>query len=270
MPNWVTNKLTFEGEGKEDLIKSLLTKDSESDEEYFDFNKIIKMPEELLVEKSSRSREGLLLYIAAINPLIPNIGSEDDKMSFDDFSNRMVKTFPDAVKNMPKYIIKPSEIEEIKKKYTKNYGDKADKELKETLELGKKVFHNIETYGYPDWYEWSYDKWGCKWNSSCTYYNLEEGKVYFDTPWGPSVPVIEELARQHPEMKITHEYAEEQIAFMCGKVEYDKGELQSNEPYPSYSKDAFELYFELWGCEEDFKYDEAKGTYVEKNEGEME
>ena len=67
MPNWVTNKLTFEGEGKEDLIKSLLTKDSESDEEYFDFNKIIKMPEELFVEKSSRSREGLLLYIAAIS-----------------------------------------------------------------------------------------------------------------------------------------------------------------------------------------------------------
>lgn len=270
MPNWVTNKLTFEGEGKENLIRSLLTKD-EKDEEDFDFNKIKKMPEELLVEKSSRSREGLRLYIAKINPLIPNLGNVKDKMTFEDFSSKMTSLFPDAVKNMPYYIMKPSEIEDTKKKYAESYKDKANEELNKTIELGSKVFNNIQKYGYPDWYEWSYDNWGCKWNASNTYYNIDEGVVYFDTPWGPAIPVIEELSKQHPEMKITHEYAEEQIAFMCGKLEYDKGQCKENQEYMSYSKEAFELYFELWGCEEDFIFDKNKGTYVEKNsEGEME
>jgi len=266
MPNWVTNKLTINGENKKDFILSLMTKDNE--EEYFDFEKIIPMPKELRIDKSSYNDVAMKLYLAKINPLILNFGN--DKMYVNEFKQLIHLLFKNDTKKEMYYVINSNELEKILLMYEEKFKDKFDDEIVKLIEIGEKLINNVKKYNYPTWYEWSYANWGVKWNSNNTYYNLDDGIIYFDTAWCPSVEVIKELAKQHPDYNFIHEYAEEQIAFYTGKLEYENGECIDNIEYEAYSKEAYELYFELWGCEEDFKYDESKGTYIEKNEEEME
>ena len=61
-------------------------------------------------------------------------------------------------------------------------------------------------YGVDNWYEWTKNKWGTKWNS----YNIEidneddEFIVYkFDTAWSPPEPVIFALRNKFPDVGIT-------------------------------------------------------------------
>ena len=61
-------------------------------------------------------------------------------------------------------------------------------------------------YGVDNWYEWTKNKWGTKWNS----YNNEianeddEFIVYtFDTSWSPPEPVIFALRNKFPDVGIT-------------------------------------------------------------------
>ena len=261
MCNWCTNKITVYG----DNIKNLLSKHfikNEDDELEFDFNSIVKMPEDLEVERSSTSYDGFRLYLAKINPLIPNLGSKEDKLNLKDFSTFMVKNYGQNVVNqIDKYILKPSEVEDLKAKYKANFDD--------LLRIGEIVFNNRIKYGAHDWYDWRIKHWGCKWNSSNTYVNEDYSEIYFDSPWSPAIPVIEALAKLYPELRITHEFAEEQTGWYSGKYSYRDGVLIEALDYESYSKEAYELSFELWGNDESYKYnpDIDNYEYIE-NEGE--
>lgn len=263
MPNWVTNRLTFVGENAREILASHLIK-NEDGEYSFDFNSVEQMPKELDIEKNSRSSDGLKLYLAKINPLIPNLGCKEDKiLPFTSYAGKILDMFGnDVQEHMNHYILKPSEIEELKVKYKEKF--------KDTIALGKQVYSNIEKYGSSDWYEWSYKHWGCKWNATNTFACEDGVTVYFDTPWGTPSEMMKTLAKMHPDISIKHDYAEEQIAFMCGHDEYANGELVEENTYDAYSKEAFEMYFDLWGCEDEFKFDPVKGTYVEKEVMEVE
>ena len=74
----------------------------------------------------------------------------------------------------------------------------------------------------------------------------------------------------YPELKVTHDYAEEQVAYYCGKLEYENGKLISRNDYEEDSKEAYEMYFELWGCEDEYVFNPKLNTYVSKDELEME
>lgn len=54
----------------------------------------------------------------------------------------------------------------------------------------------IRATGYPDWYEWSCDNWGTKWDAYGDQ-EVNENKyrinLHFDTAWGPPIPVAEAL-----------------------------------------------------------------------------
>lgn len=91
----------------------------------------------------------------------------------------------------------------------------------------------------------------------------EDGKtVWFDTAWAPSTEAIAKFAKMHQDLEIIHEYAEEQMGFYSGRMEYENGELKENVEFDRYSKEAYEMSFELWGCEDEYRFDEKKGTYV--------
>ena len=57
----------------------------------------------------------------------------------------------------------------------------------------------IEKYGQPDWYEWSYQNWGCKWDvggiGSTVSDNGDPNQVEmaFDSPWCPPIEGYENL-----------------------------------------------------------------------------
>lgn len=262
MPNWVTNRIRIEGKDAKAILSAHLAKD-EKGQEAFDFNTIERMPDELNIEKSSRSLDGLLLYIAKINPLIDAIGSKEDKVvPVKKFIALLEKAFSTMdYERIGVCVIKPKQVDELKEKY----GDKLDS----TIELGKKVFGNLCQFGVPDWYEWSIRNWGTKWNSCNTFLSEDRQTVYFDTAWSPAIPAIEKMAMMHPEAKIIHEYAEEQTGFMSGRYVYENGSLVEENRFDPYSKEAYEMSFDLWGNEDDYDFDEKTGNYVQKEEAEM-
>jgi hypothetical protein len=51
----------------------------------------------------------------------------------------------------------------------------------------------VDKYGYPDWYEWSYANWGCKWDIGGSDATVSENgdpnqvALAFDSPWCPPI-----------------------------------------------------------------------------------
>lgn len=260
MPNWVKTRLIISGENAAEIINQHTAVNEEGKTD-FDFNTIVKMPDELLIEKSSRSADALKLYIAKINPTIYNIGEKTDKVEFVSFSRKLLEIFGQrAMDDIPLYTLRASEVEELKKTYRKD--------LEEVLELGRRIFVNKQKYGYSDWYDWSCDNWGTKWNACNT--EINGNTVYFNTDWKPPIPVIEKLARLHSECEIEFSYAEKQPGTLCGYYVFRNGEVVTGRSYQDESKEAFDLHFVLWGGKEKFTYLPKEKTYIRKSTEEME
>lgn len=79
-----------------------------------------------------------------------------------------------------------------------------------------------EIYGKNNWYDWSVENWGTKWNSIDAY--IVDDEIAFLTAWSPCEPVIETLAKTFPSMRFVYEFCEIGMAF-CGKRVYENGEM---------------------------------------------
>lgn len=254
MPNWVRNHLTIHGERALEVLKGLLT---ESEEEKgkmeFDFNKIKPMPEELNLPASRVAQKSAKLFLN----------------SMEEYSKeyiKYVKLYKQAY-NGASFMLIGDEAKMLMKEVMSCHDFKAEddsllfKNTDEVLYMGKRVLDNFAQYGAVDWYEWRCQNWGTKWNASYTEIPDEEtAEVYFDTAWRPVRKLMQQLSEQTPNCKFNYEYAEEQVAFMTGSFEYEEG-VEKGETYKDYSKIAFETFFRLWGCDDEFTYDEETETY---------
>lgn len=254
MCNWCTNKITIYGNNIKELISKHFKVNEYGDKE-FDFETIIKMPEELSIERSTTSADGFKLYLAKINPMITNLGKKNDKLSLKDFISYLFRNYDvRQLSNVDKYVLKQNEVKELKEKYKNN--------IEDVIKLGEKVYNNRLKYGCDDWYDWRIKYWGTKWNSSNTFISDDYSEILFDSAWTPAIPVIKELARLYPSLSIIHEWAEEQTGWYSGKYTYRNGELFEAIDYDEFSKEAYELSFELWGNDEQYKYDPKLDNYV--------
>lgn len=86
-------------------------------------------------------------------------------------------------------------------------------ELTSIVDYGERIVHNIITYGYATWYEWSLANWGCKWD--CSHANIDGDDIRFMTPWSPALPVVQELARR-AQTPIAYYYDDEQFCVVTG------------------------------------------------------
>lgn len=123
MPNHVTNRLEIKADSETvQKVMNFLKGENEEDGTpcYIDFNKIIPMPEELLIDASSDGKLGME-YLAAMQ--------------------RKPFYTPDDLKAIQR-------VEELQ-----------EERRKEVLQLGASYLSNIEKYGYPTWYEWSIATW---------------------------------------------------------------------------------------------------------------
>lgn len=120
-------------------------------------------------------------------------------------------------------------------------------------------------YGYIDWYEWANDKWGVKWDMSIQ--EVAKNFIVFDTAWTYPEPVLEAFAAKFKDLEFTGEWAEEQAGNFTGSIQIKEGNANFDTDL-SETVDCFERYFELWGSDDRFRYDEELGTYVEVDEEE--
>lgn len=110
----------------------------------------------------------------------------------------------------------------------------------------------MEMYGSDNWYDWSVEHWGTKWDAvdSCVGVNHSNGEisVTFDTAWACPEPVIEELARLYPDTLIRLEYADEDYGYNCGIITGKNGEI-TKQDYGDTTK-GLALALELHNAEE--------------------
>ena len=129
MPNYVTNRLEINADREtvQNVMDFLKGKtDEDSTPCYIDFNNIIPMTKDLLIEASTSGEFGMQYIIAQQRK---PFNSQDD--------------------------LKVIQWMEIQK----------EKVREEALQLGMTYLRNWGKYGYPTWYEWSIANWGTKWNA---------------------------------------------------------------------------------------------------------
>ena len=123
-------------------------------------------------------------------------------------------------------------------------------------------------YGKDNWYDWSLDHWGTKWNSygysDDTPKEFDGSTITFDTAWSCATPIIAALAERYPDLHFELKWADEDFGFNVGEKEYEGGvEIRSHIPEGG-SKEALELAAEVHGldlADEGFLYNESTGQY---------
>lgn len=218
MPNWVTNFIELEGDEKRIAeLKSAVRKEEHSTGTV-DFNKIIPMPKELDIVAGSSTDKGLKAY--SLFAEIYQLGTKRTK---------------EELLNIPE------KSEQAFLKYKKDIKP-------EDWELGRQAYRNVLQYGYPTWYEWACNNWGTKWNACGYDQNTDYSngdKLWFQTAWSAPHPILQKLSEQYPDIRFTHEWADEDLGVNCGRREYFGGECQDRF-YPQDGKEALEFAARIW------------------------
>lgn len=256
MPNWVKNKIIVGNKRTiEELIdKYCVSEHTEEGNRYnFDFNKVIKMPKELEIEFSTKSDNALSMYMTYINPNVDYFGDPKDKISSKEWKklNDMLGKHMVVNKN---FSLGEEAINTLNEKY--------EDELEDLLALGKQEVSNLQKYNAVNWYEWSINNWGTKWNSSAFDIGDDGKSLTFETAWDPAIPVFMEITRQNPNYKFVMLYADEEIGCHTGYILAKDGIIDYKGGFREFSTDAYKLAMDLWDCGDSYKYDAEKDTYV--------
>lgn len=108
-------------------------------------------------------------------------------------------------------------------------------------------------YGRNNWYHWSIDNWGTKWNScesGCLGIYNNELKYFFQTAWSPALPVLNVLAKKF-KVKIKCTFVDEAIGDNCGLIVFDENGDTIEDEY--YEENGFNFIAKVYG--EDYLYD---------------
>ncbi len=257
MPNWVCNRLRVSGPNANKILKGLLTK-SDAEGIRFDFNKILPMPEDLNIISGSTTDKCFEVYLSTL--------SEDEAKKEIEICVGST-LFPELTSG--RYHIKSKEeIDEIVDEAINNWSKNADPEdpvfktKEDVVAYGKRVTDNIKKYGSKDWYDWCVKNWGTKWNACNTIYAKDcPDEIQFDTAWSDVRNLILKLSEKYPELEIVYDYAEEQVGYYAGHCFYKNGCCSTNEEYGNYTKEAYEMHFDLWGEDDRFVFDEKTNNY---------
>lgn len=268
MPNWVKSKLVIEGENPQSVIDKITIEEYDDYEKTnikrLDFNKIIPMPESLLVESGTLADDCIEIYLNSLD--------EQEKKEliwlflkaseYKHMSDNYGKKSKSEIEKMTKYILDNY-------KEPDSFRSETFRNLQDILDYGKKICDNVKLYGYKDWYDWSINNWGTKWNAKQT--EIQDNVIYFETAWDDVRCLIFELSKQYPDYTFEFEYSNEDLGVGCGFAEFRNGEVISDCEYPVCSKEAWELAFKLWDMDTDyFRFNEQKNTYEYVGEEEAE
>jgi len=220
MPNHITNILRIEA--SEELtaqIKSdIKSVDEEGETRHIDFNKILPMPESLMITSGSTTSNGIaiLQYRAGDGTEILKIMEYAWGKEFD--------TPEDLIEHM---IVKGSA----------------------NLEEAQKALDNERLYGCRDWYGWSTDNWGTKWNAYNTN-DTDVDEISFETAWSNPYPVIIALSAKYPEAVFHMRFADEDFGHNVGEYSLQNGDVVDENIPEGGSEEALELAADITGYED--------------------
>jgi hypothetical protein len=107
-------------------------------------------------------------------------------------------------------------------------------EFKADLARYKRQVALGEKYGSEEWYHWSIENWGVKWNANTNeVIKGEDGRmmISFMTPWGIPDRFLLALSKKFPKIVFCVLFADEDYGYNCGYYEYKSGHiLEENLP----------------------------------------
>ena len=257
MPNHVTNRLTICAEGArlEEILRDI------QNDEYglgsIDFDKIIHMPVSLGVESSSRTADGCCLYLTALNPTSKYQAEGISKMDADTFGQLLSQLNKGSFTPLNSSL-SAARIAELT--------ERNDVDL--LMTLGHTAIDNKLKYGATDWYDWSCLNWGTKWNAYNFGETEERNKLVFCTAWSRPEPVMLRLSEMFPEVRLEHEWADEDIGNNVGSALYLGGEITELILPAIHSAEAYKMAFDITGtspADYDMVFNEETGEYEEKS-----
>lgn len=248
MPNWVKNRLIIRGPQYKDVIHQITTFDNEEHKVVLDFNKIIPMPESIKnMETSTRVPQYIGLFLNSIKN-----------------TNEFKKYISVIVLNGGNYIgMNEEEYRKRLQDITQEKDWKGNKKFENeqaVLDYGRMALDNILNYGVADWYDWSIENWGTKWNAHET--EIEDNVIWFDTAWSPVPDLMLKLSSLFPENYFEYDFSDERICDLCGEFEFENGDCTKEMIFDEGSKEAYEKGFEFWpDSKRYYKFDKKKNTY---------
>ena len=206
MANYYQNKLTVLHDSAE-RIEEVFAAIRTEDRDVIDFNAVIPQPERLNIYHDGMAEMAMLWMI---NRAMPH--------NLNQFALMMAKRFEEW----------------------------PDERKKENLEKASELFRNIADYGYPDFYRWSIDHWGTKWNSinGNSEMHRDGNTIYFETANGYCEPVIEELSRKFPDVGFAYAAADEDIGSWTIKGVFNNGEFKGLREHRTPA--AYDIAFEMF------------------------
>ena len=261
MPNHITNHLYINGDNKKVLECLTLLynngkrKDTQGFTEVIDFNSIVPMPECLNTVCSCGSLPKLasklcFIYSEYYQLYYKELYSEKYKKKHTNELN-----FDINLNNINTFI---SNIKFKKQSSLLQFFDDINVPRKHSVDLTKEIsslttehttlllqyVKNIETTGYTDWYYWSVNHWGTKWNAYNSSYDDYNFKVsdkdaidclpnflMFDTAWSSPIAFVEALSKKYSDLEFTLKYMDEDIhGDNFDELIFDDGEYFSTDP----------------------------------------
>jgi len=148
-----------------------------------------------------------------------------------DFNNLI--PMPEALKDTcsPSRPVPDSEIEEAVKKW-KQEKEKHEKNKSTEFLFNKPISVSeskglIEKYGHDNWYDWSVNNWGTKWNAGYPQM-IEDTTISFKTAWSPPEEIYHAIAKKFPDMVFGVTWEEEQgFGADCGIEEGEYYEIEA-------------------------------------------
>ena len=180
MPNYIKNKLFISGENSQEVKNQI-----KAEERIIDFNKIIKMPDDLYIEIHSGIETTVKKLLNFPLNKVPIIAA----------------------------------LEKMNRKEAKDLQNLSEEEQK----LAIKAIENYRKYGHIYWYDWAIDRWGTKWNAFET--KDESDFISFETAWSTPFKVIIALSLKYPKNDFKIEYADEDIGSNCGSYSLRNGQI---------------------------------------------
>ena len=231
MPNWCYNHLTVQAEGEwnedPEVIEENQTqaqaellkfkkenfKDlgEDNDTQVLTFNAAVPMPDTLRITSGTTTDRAIAYLLAK---------TKDDYTEIDKIAGYQFAPKHYSFKKGDEINLKRLKILKVMEKEV----------TKSEIEEGEKALLNEKMYGHKDWYNWSIDNWGTKWDAgeSETNHDTEnELHVSFDTAWSPPTPWLQKVTEKYKLLKFTLEYTEEGMGFE-GKTFARNGEMQDN------------------------------------------
>ena len=108
--------------------------------------------------------------------------------------------------------------------------------------------------GEKNWYDWSVNHWGTKWNAyGSDYLPKVDDSLVFQTAWSAVPNVIQELSSRYPDVVMEYGWADEDFGSNTGSMEFKGGDVISVYLPDDQTPEAYEFAAAVQGASlEDF------------------